>query len=126
MKTLDKIITYIKVAPLQHLTSLGVSLPSSVYVASEAMEQYAWGSMVGTASLTAVSLLCLGTSIPQQILATKGFRDYKRIKSLLEEYGWNEHAIEAKSRSWCQRHIAKVASADAGFGKEVKNYFAQQ
>lgn len=121
MKSLEKAVKYVQVAPLQNLAGLLVT-PLIFNCSKWVLENYnthpKWATYMTIAALLNVG----GIAVNQQI-ALENVREYKKVREAFEEYGWDERIVEPKSHSWCQRHATKIAAKDTGFGKEIRDYF---
>jgi len=53
-------------------------------------------------------------------------QEYDKVKTALSEHGWDERIIEQKSHSWCQRNMARVASADTGCEEKTRMYLREK
>ena len=121
MGKLERIIKHMEVAPLQNLASL-LAAPFVFECSKAVLESYStspkWSVYFALTALLNVSAIAVNQNI-----AVEKFQEYKKVKQAFEKYGWDERIARTKSYSWCQRNAAKVAAKDAGFGKEVRDYF---
>ena len=53
-------------------------------------------------------------------------REYDKVRSVLDEHGWDNRIIELQSHSWCHRNMVQVASDNSDFGKEIRDYLHKQ
>ena len=120
--TLDEIVTFFRVSPLQQISALGVPIPVIVFSTHSFIENYSQGS-VGLAVTNAFTVLAsIGCFWFNESLAVGKMQEYSKVKSVLDERGWDEKIIEPKSHSWCQRNMVKVASDHSGFRREAREY----
>ena len=125
-KTLDKILKFFQVSPVQQIVSLGLSAPGTAIYSYLSIENYSQGNTgAGIANAFGV-FLNIGCFLFNEYLAIGKMQEYRKVKSALDEHGWDERIIEPKSHSWCQRNMVQIASDDAGFGKETRNYFHEK
>ncbi len=124
--TLDKIVTFFKVSPVQQAVALGFSTPAAALSSYGTIEAYSQGK-IGAGSLgTFIALVNIGSFLLNEYLAIGKMQEYRKVKSALDKRGWDERIIEPKSHSWCQRNMAQVASDDSGFGKETREYLHEK
>ena len=87
---------------------------------------YSQGNIGAGVTNTLTALANIGCFLFNEYLAIGKMQEYRKVKSALDEHGWDERIIEPKSHSWCQRNMVQIASDDAGFGKETRNYFHEK
>jgi hypothetical protein len=120
--TLDKIVTFFRVSPAQQVIALGMSTPATVLSTYSAIENYSQGNIGAGVTNTLIALANIGCFLFNEYLAIGKMQEYRKVKSALDDHGWDERIIEPKSHSWCQRNMAQVASEDSGFGNEAREY----
>lgn len=120
--SLEDIISYIKVAPFPHTFSTlfgGVSILSYGSFIGEITS----GDYLSAAVYSTTSLLSFGIGVFAEFDAKSRFSEYKRVKSLLDRYGWNEKVIKPLLYSRCQRDAGRLAASQLGYGDEVKEFY---
>lgn len=120
--TLDKIVTFFRVSPVQQVIALGMSTPTTVLSTYIAIETYSQGNIGAGITGTLTALANIGGFLFSEYLAIGKMSEYGKVKSALDKHGWDKRIIEPKSHSWCQRNMAQVASDDSGFGNETREY----
>lgn len=120
--TLDKIVTFFRVSPAQQVSALGMSTPLTVLTSYIAIENYSQGDINASIVYMLGAFANFGCFLANEYLAVKKIKEYDKVKSALDEHGWDKRIIEPKSHSWCQRNMVQVASDDSGFGKETRDY----
>ena len=116
---LERTRTYLKVSPLQNtLTFTGI-----------ATEFFTGNIQVGGSreafSLSMLGLYNLAFIAINQILAMHHYKDYKKIKTAFEKYGWNRHIVNRSAGTWCGRQYTKQAAISAGHRKEMRDYMKE-
>ena len=122
-KTLESIITFFRVSPVQQALVFGITTPIIIDDTWRAVESYSHNDMYNGCLSISHILLCVGYALFNEVIAIKKLNEYYQVKNLFVKHGWDERVIEPKSHSWCQRNAAQVASNDTGFGKLTKEYF---
>ncbi len=122
---MKNILNKIKVAPIQ-FSLMGLNATFGTCISFDALENYANGEiMLGTIE-AGLSLVTLKTFFIQKNYYKKKIEEYKKVKSALEKYGWDRRIVKTKRNSWCQRHLAQIASDETGYGEQTKNYFYEK
>lgn len=67
----------------------------------------------------------LGAAVCAQLDAGSRFQEYKRVKDLLFENGFDERIIRLFVHSRCQREAVITAARDLGLEAETMDYFEQ-
>jgi hypothetical protein len=73
------------------------------------------GDIGGMIGIGMMGLLNLGLGLWK-------FADYKKVKGLLEEKGWDDRIVRPKSYSWCDRYATKQAAKQTGHQEEYRNF----
>lgn len=120
--TLENIVTFFRVSPAQQVLALGMSTPLTISLSYMAIEDYSQGNINASIAKMLGAFANFGCFLANEYLAVKKMKEYDRVKSALDEHGWDKRIIEPKSHSWCQRNMVQVASDDSGFGKETRDY----
>ncbi|MFC1696764.1 hypothetical protein ACFL1H_00370 [Nanoarchaeota archaeon] len=120
--TLESIVKFFKVTPaMQFFSAISLfGLSASVY--GMYLDNMNEKSMTINAVFAAANLLILGVN---ELISYAKYDEYKKVKSKLE-VGWDENIVKKKSRSWCQRHLTRVAADETDYGKEVREYHHNQ
>ena len=123
--TLDKIVTFFRVSPIQQMLSL-VSTAPTAYLSYRAIKYYSQENIDEGIKNVIGALACIGYFLFNECLAIVKMLEYDKVKSALYEHGWDKRIIEPKSHTWCQRNMTQVASDDTGFGKETRDYLYEK
>jgi len=122
IKTLEKILRFFEVSPVQQFATWAMCAPVSLYCLNDGFQRLSEGNTLLAVVDGIIMLEAIGISYFNEKQATKLYRNHGRVRTLLEKRGWDERIIESKSHSWCDRNMVKVASDDAGFGEETEQY----
>lgn len=118
-------VNFIRVAPVQHLTALinlGIMDFSGHQAANELAEvNYGSGIFWGANLLASFTILAAS-----EWVAVNNLSKYERLKKDLERFGWDERLIQPHIRTWCGRHIARIAAIDCGFKNKVNEYYSEK
>lgn len=104
----QRAVRFARTGALLHLVS-GICLAGFFFVENE---------LVG---FTAMAAFCFA-----QLDARSRYQDYKRIKDLLYENGFQPKLVALFSASRCQRDAVRAAASDLGLTREVDTYFKQR
>lgn len=118
-------VNFVRVAPAQHLTALfGLGIMDySGHQAANGFAEANYGSGIFWSTNLLVSLT---TSAASEWVAANSLNKYERLKKDLERFGWDERLIKPHIRTWCGRHIARIAAIDCGFRNEVDKYYSRK
>lgn len=118
------IVRYIRASPLPHALAL-VSATVGLVLADGALGLYAaaeasahrslvmWGFSLGWFGLAGIALLD----------GFSRYREYRRIKHMLQRRGWNERVFLLIAGSRCQRDAALQAAMETGLGCRARKLF---
>ncbi len=120
--SVEKILTYVQVAPFPHGSAATFGITSAL-TSHMAVRMLARRKAIAGTLLGCIALAALGVAIFAEADARSRFQEYKRIRALLERYGWKRRIIDPVSFSRCQRDTAQVAAIKAGYGAQIKRYF---
>ncbi|MBI4143892.1 hypothetical protein HY486_01450 [Candidatus Woesearchaeota archaeon] len=124
--TLDKIVTFLRVSPIQQAIVLGIVTPFTITYILSVAENYSKGNTINGNVDALFALAGIGLSLLNEHVAIRNMKEHDKIKDALDRHGWNENIIESKSHSWCQRNTSQVASNDSGFGGETRKYLHEK
>ncbi len=100
VKLLDEIVNYAYVGIFPNSIAA-----FSTYNAIECAADGNWGGFAGNAFAAGLSYL----------IGFGKFQEYRKIKGILEERGWDERIVKPKMYSWCKRHSARQAAKQLGY-----------
>lgn len=126
VKTLDTLVKFFWVSPVQQAVALGMLTPATIICTHSAIKDYSQGNIGAGITNTLGALANIGFFLFNEYLAVGKMKEYCKIKNILEENSWDEGLIERKSHSWCQRNIVQIASNNVGFGNETKEYLCEK
>lgn len=117
-------VRYVRASPLPHALALfslavGLVLADSalgLYAAAEASARKSlvlWGFSLGWFGLAGIALLD----------GFSRFREYRRIKRMLQRRGWNKRVFLLVAGSRCQRDAALLAAMEMGLGQRARGLF---
>jgi len=112
---------YFKASPLPHATA-SASLVIAAALGLHALELHP----TGTPWAPAVAVMAMGWAGLAAIALMDGFsryREYRRIRRMLHEKGWNRRIFLLVAGSRCQRDAALQAAREAGLGHRAKHLF---
>jgi hypothetical protein len=115
MNQLEKIVNYLYVGIVPNSTAAVcavIGIPIAVEKIGNGEYLYAAANLFPMAFNIGVGLL--------------KYAEYCDIKSALERHGWDERIVRLKMHSWCQRHAARQASKQLGYGEQFDQFAGQQ
>lgn len=123
-RALRQAVRYVGASPLPHALALfsvavGLALADAalgIYAASEASAHPSpvlWAFSLGWFGLAGIALLD----------GFSRYREYRRIRCMLERRGWNERVFLLVAGSRCQRDAALMAAMETGLGRRARTLF---
>lgn len=119
----ERVKTYIKVAPFQHV----MSLSSSAFAAGAAIlsvDAFAKHDAESALIPIVIGLFELAVVPLMQMEAVGQLRRYNKMKRLFIEKGWDETIVRQNSHWWCHRHASQMAARDSGHAVEMGTYLS--
>ncbi|GAB1410376.1 hypothetical protein MASR1M90_15300 [Desulfovibrionales bacterium] len=125
MQTLGPIVRYVQAAPFPHLTSLkisslavlaGLETWAILTKTNESGSVWLWLGLTGL--LAWGVLLC-------QADALSRYREFTRVRAILQRYGFAPRVFRVVAASRCQRDAALLAARDAGCQTQAQGLFYQ-
>lgn len=112
---LEGVINSFRISPQLHY--LNIALSSSLVT-------------IGIFTEPGVLILCsLYSTINTLLTVAKtqtNYRNYERVREGLVAYGWDERIIQPMTYTLCSRNAARVAAIDAGYKKEITEYYLKE
>lgn len=115
-------IRYIRVGLLLHLVSLLQILISGL-LTEQSLACLSGGDRTGMVIYAVLACLSLSSVGFAQLDARSRFQDYKRVKDLLFENGFQHKIIKVFLFSRCQREAVRTAARDLGHLAELDRYY---
>ena len=123
-RALNHAVRYVGASPLPHALALfsiavGLALADAalgVFAASEASAHPSpilWAFSLGWFGLAGIALLD----------GFSRYREYRRIRCMLERRGWDERVFLLVAGSRCQRDAALMAAMETGLGRRARALF---
>lgn len=121
----ERFLRYIKVGAFLHVMSV-VSLVIMIISAKIAMEFYSEGLNLKSFLWAAVAIWAFAVPFFSEFDALGRYQNYKQIKDVLYEMGYDERLIKPFIHSKCQRDAVVVAGDDLNCDSKVRAFFLRQ
>jgi hypothetical protein len=120
-RRLEAVHTRLRVSPWPH----GVAILMLTAAASQTLTAFARLSATGPMGAVPPALLALvslGIGVFAELDARSRYREYHRVRRLLQANGWDERIVAPKRHSRCQRDAMQAAAEAAGCRRQFTAY----
>jgi len=122
---LENAVNFVRVSPQMHAFSAieavaGTGIGAGVFELQNVNPLATLGGIVVGGFL---ELALFRKIADHQGSAAANLRIYKRVKTDLQNHGWDERFIKPELHWWCFRYAARKAAIDTGYRKEVTEYY---
>jgi hypothetical protein len=113
---------YVRAAPLPHASAVA-SCGAAIVLGELARDAFGLGHSFLGWVLAAMSACWTGATGLCQADALSRYREYRRVKAILNRRGFWPRTLRAMSGSRCRRDAALLAAREAGYGRLAARYY---